>query len=199
MAREGLLDISTRIARLTKQPKLLPDIFSKSVPFVPAVGTQQKWQTNPVNLTFFERCFGDVCFPHCLVQMGQIYWKCLLQGGYRDSLLGTVRESPTIWYQRGTKLSAIDVIAKAFFERLYLVLGLSPFEPRVNCPYTPTAHSKVISRFLCNFFSTWPLIFCQHTIHQVIWHCPGTLVTSFGFLVNRAVLVLISNNTFRVP
>ena len=33
---------------------------------------------------------------------------------------------------RGAKLSAIDVKAKAFFERLYLVLGLSPFEPRVN-------------------------------------------------------------------
>ena len=39
---------------------------------------------------------------------------------------------------RGTKLSAIDMTAKAFFERLYLVLGLSPFEPRVNCPYAPT-------------------------------------------------------------
>jgi len=39
---------------------------------------------------------------------------------------------------RGTKLSATDVTAKAFFERLYLVLGLSPFEPRVNCPYAPT-------------------------------------------------------------
>jgi len=39
---------------------------------------------------------------------------------------------------RGTKLSAIDVTSKAFFERLYVVLGLSPFEPRVKCPYAPT-------------------------------------------------------------
>jgi len=37
-----------------------------------------------------------------------------------------------------TQLSAIDVTAKVFFERLYLVLGLSPFEPRVNCAYAPT-------------------------------------------------------------
>jgi len=35
-------------------------------------------------------------------------------------------------------MSAIFVTVKAFFERLYLVLGLSPFEPRVNCPYAPT-------------------------------------------------------------
>jgi len=39
---------------------------------------------------------------------------------------------------RDTKLSAIDLTAKVFFERVYLVLGLSPFEPRVNCPYAPT-------------------------------------------------------------
>jgi len=32
-----------------------------------------------------------------------------LGGGYRDSLLETVREAPAIWYQRGTKVSAIDV------------------------------------------------------------------------------------------
>ena len=36
------------------------------------------------------------------------------------------------------KLSAIHVTQKTFFERLYLVAGLSPFEPRVNCPYAPT-------------------------------------------------------------
>jgi len=62
------------------------------------------------------------------------------------------------------KLSAIDVTAKAFFERLYLVLGLSLFGLRVNCPYThtPTAHSPAISRFLCNFFQGGPSFFCQH-------------------------------------
>jgi len=50
-----------------------------------------------------------------------------LAGGYRDSLLESVREAPTIWYQidfsislpRGTKMSAIDVTPKVFFERLY--------------------------------------------------------------------------------
>ena len=53
------------------------------------------------------------------------------------------------------QLSAIDVTAKTFFERLYLVLGLRKIAPWVNCPYaptTPTVHSTSISRFLCNFF-----------------------------------------------
>ena len=33
----------------------------------------------------------------------------------------------------------------------------------------------IISRFLCNFFPKWPLIFLLITIHQVIWLSPGTL------------------------
>ena len=70
-----------------------------------------------------------------------------------------------------TKLSAIqvDVLSKPFFERLYLFLGLSPFEPRVNCHYTrpilsvlyshtTTAQSTAISWFLCNFFPRWHLL-----------------------------------------
>jgi len=36
------------------------------------------------------------------------------------------------------ELSVIVVTATAIFEGLYLVLGLSPFEPQVNCPYAPT-------------------------------------------------------------
>ena len=59
---------------------------------------------------------------------------------------------------KGFKLSSIDVTEKALFERLYLILGLSSFEPRVNCPYaptTPTIQINTVSRFLC----TWPLIF----------------------------------------
>jgi len=35
-------DVCTSIARLTKQPKLVPDIFSKSVPLYQAVGTHEK-------------------------------------------------------------------------------------------------------------------------------------------------------------
>ena len=69
---------------------------------------------------------------------------------------------------------------KSFFKRLYLVLGLSQFEPRVNCPYAPTPCSTAISQFLCIFFPKWPLIFCQHTIHQVIWPGPGSLDPSYA-------------------
>jgi len=37
-----ILDICKSIARLTKQPKLVPDIFSKSVPLVPSRGDANK-------------------------------------------------------------------------------------------------------------------------------------------------------------
>ena len=43
------------------------------------------------------------------------------------------------------------------------------------CSRTPTVHITTISRFLYNFFQTWPLILGQHTIHQVIWPSPCTL------------------------
>ena len=42
------------------------------------------------------------------------------------------------------------------------------------CTHTPTARSTAISRSPCDFFPAWPLIFCQHTIHQVILPSPGT-------------------------
>jgi len=79
---------------------------------------------------------------------------------------------------RGTKLSAIDVTSKAIFERLYVVLGLSPFEPRVKCPYTPTLPPltrKLFLDFRAIVFPSGPSFFYQHTIHQVIWPSPGTL------------------------
>jgi len=62
-------------------------------------------------------------------------------------------------------MSAIDVTAKTFFERLYLVLGLGTFGPSVNypcAPTTPTVHSTTISRFLCNFFPRMAHHFVDH-------------------------------------
>ena len=43
------------------------------------------------------------------------------------------------------------------------------------CSHTPTVQSTTISRFPYNYFRMWPLIFCQHTIYEVIWPIPGTL------------------------
>jgi len=53
------------IARLTKQQKLVPDISSKSVPFVPS-HEDGKRNENLFNVTFqFEKYFGNVCWlPH---------------------------------------------------------------------------------------------------------------------------------------
>jgi len=79
---------------------------------------------------------------------------------------------------RRTTVSAIDVIAKTFFERLYLVPALSPFEPRVNCPCAPTPppFAKQLFLDLCEFFlPEWPLNIFVITIHQVIWPSPGIL------------------------
>ena len=46
------------------------------------------------------------------------------------------------------KVSAIDVTAKKIFERLYFVLGLRQFVPRVNCPYAPTPPPLIQQLFL---------------------------------------------------
>ena len=79
---------------------------------------------------------------------------------------------------RHPKLSAIDVTAKAFLERLYLVLGLSPFEARVNCPCAPTPTllsfgPGFLSVLALVFWHFLALVFCQHTNHQVIWSSSG--------------------------
>jgi len=79
-----------------------------------------------------------------------------------------------------SQLSAIIVTEKTFFERLYLVLGLSTFGPWINCPYAPTTppiHFTTISRFPSNFFHRMAPQFFWYTIHQVIWPSPGTLAT----------------------
>jgi len=62
-------------------------------------------------------------------------------------------------------MSAIDVTAKKFFERLYLVLGLRKIASWVICPYaptTPTVQSTTISRFPCNFFPRMAPHFFHH-------------------------------------
>jgi hypothetical protein len=59
------------------------------------------------------------------------------EGGYRVPIRDCTRGCNNCEHTR-TQLNAIDVAGKVFFERLYLVLGLSPFEPQVNCPYAPT-------------------------------------------------------------
>ena len=61
-----------------------------------------------------------------------------------------------------TTVRAIDVTAKTFFERLYLVPGLSPFEPRVKCLCAPTPPPFAKQLFLdfCElFFPECPPIF----------------------------------------
>ena len=74
-------------------------------------------------------------------------------------------------------MSAIDLTAKTFFERLYLVLGLRKIAPWVS-PYsrtTPTVHTPSISWFPCNFFPRMAPHFWVIKIYQVIWPSPGTL------------------------
>jgi len=57
---------------------------------------------------------------------------------------------------RGTKVSATNVEAKAFFERLYLVPGLRKIAPFVTMPSAPTSpHLSICDYFsiLVQFFS----------------------------------------------
>ena len=92
------------------------------------------------------------------------WWCSMVQCKVQGLPIGNCAGSSNNLVLRGTKLSAIDMTAEAFFERLYLVLGFSPFEPRVNCPYAPTPPLFSLQLFLDfrAFFSpSDPSIFCS--------------------------------------
>jgi len=62
-------------------------------------------------------------------------------------------------------VNAIDVTAKTFFERLHLVPGPSPFEPRVTFTCAPTLPPFTLQLFLdfCAIFPRMaPQFFCLH-------------------------------------
>jgi len=69
---------------------------------------------------------------------------------------------------RVTKLSAIDVTAKAFFER-YLVLGLRKIATLPMHPQPRPITVQLFLVFCAIFVPEWPLNFFSITIHQVIW------------------------------
>jgi len=74
------------------------------------------------------------------------------------------------------------------FKRLCLVPGLSPFEPRVNYPYAPTAPPLTHRLFLdlrAIFFPSGPSFFLVSTIRQVIWPSPGTLLGRIDTTLSR--------------
>jgi len=101
------------------------------------------------------------------------------QRGYRDSILETVRETPTFGYQEVPRWAQYTWHKKY---SLSVRIGFrtdpiwAPSQLSV-CSHSPTVHYTTISWFPYNCFRMRPLIFCQHTIHQVIWPSPGTLVT----------------------
>ena len=100
------------------------------------------------------------------------------QGRYRNCILATVREAVTIWCQRVPSCERNRRDKKSILWVFLSVSGLALFGLWVKlsvCSHTPTVHLKTTSRFEIHFFPMWPLIFCQHTIHQVIWTSPGTL------------------------
>ena len=77
------------------------------------------------------------------------------------------------------KVSAIDVTAKASFDRLYLVScwgTIGKICHHVLCApgHIPTSHTVTISRFRCLSFKPWPLNVCVSMIRLVIWTSPGT-------------------------
>jgi len=76
------------------------------------------------------------------------------------------------------QLSAIEMKTESFIERLYLVLGLSTLEPRVNCSYAPTPPPFALQLFLdfrAIFFPSGPSFFFSTRFTKVIWPSPGTL------------------------
>jgi len=96
------------------------------------------------------------------------------------------------WVTRRLMVSAIDLAAKTLFERLYLVPGLSPFEPGVNCPCasTPTVQSITISRFPCKFFPRSASHFlCQHHSRIIFWVPVPSSTRGQNFYTNREIVV----------
>ena len=98
-------------------------------------------------------------------------------------------------------ISAIEVTAKTFFERLYLLLGLREIALPMH-PTTPTP-TTIFSIFFAIFFCEWPLIFLVITIHEYcgqvsIRNCsfsrtdvPGVIITArYHFLDNIALVAL---------
>ena len=71
-----------------------------------------------------------------------------------DSLIGHCIVSFNNLDSRFVKLSAIDVIAQAILESLYLISGLSQFAPRGNVPMYPDPH-----RTMADYFSILVPIF----------------------------------------
>ena len=130
-----------------------------------------------------------------------------MRRGYRDSLTRDCAGSCNSWFQGRLKLSAIVVMAKAIFERFYLVSGLSPFKPWVKCTYAPIPPPlirRLISRFPCKFFPKWPLVFLINTIHQVIWPVPVPLtrleiLNEMQILNGGEILVKFELNKNLVP
>ena len=105
------------------------------------------------------------------------------RGGYWDYLLETAQEALTMMPKCAHNWAQIcdsKNILWAF--RIAQNCALSQLS---LCTHNPDHSHTNISRFLCNFFSEWPLIFCQHIIHQN----PGTLLPrtfSSNFLVTMA-------------
>ena len=97
--------------------------------------------------------------------------------------------------------------AKSILWVFVLVSGLALFGLWIKlsvCSHTPTVQLKTISWFPNNIFLMRPLIFWQHTIHQVIWPSPGTLETLVSLLedwvrtpmtVFGLICTIISNKT----
>jgi len=83
---------------------------------------------------------------------------------------------------RGTKVNTVDVKAKAFFERLYLVPGLRKNESFVTSPSAP------------DYFS----IFLVSMIRQVIWPSPGTLIHLWSLKVRFVETNVPKDNTFGI-
>jgi len=80
----------------------------------------------------------------------------------QNSLLQTAREAVIISVPRCPRWVQQNVTAKTFLKCLYLVLGLAPIGALIQlpvCSHPPTVYYVANSRFPCNFFPRWPLIF----------------------------------------
>ena len=86
-----------------------------------------------------------------------------LSGGRVPVLsIGNFSESSNNLIPRVTKMSAIFLTVKAFFERLYLVLGLSPFDFESTVPMYRHPHCSLENYFSISVQLSVPLFLSAH-------------------------------------
>ena len=121
-------------------------------------------------LIFSVSTIREVIWPSPCTLLRMANWKSQSKTPPRRVLWLPIRDCTGSYNNlvtRGSKVSAIDMIANAIFERLYLVPGLRQFAPFVTMPSAPTPPPltmRLFLDFLQSFCQVAPQFIFQHDL-----------------------------------